>query len=265
MTTSDPRGRCCARMKREGETNGECYAPFRWAGERKSTEYRVYEYRADPARDRRGPKVQGGLCPICWSRQNWGTRLSSTTLPCATTRGTASAKDPERAFYWFSEAALLGDVRAIAALGRCYQFGAGVKQDLEKAREQYELAADQDYAPALCDLGLCYENGTGVAKDEAMAAELYARAAEQEYAPAFGCLGLCYEMGTGVEMDKLRATELYAQSAELGYAPAQCNLGFCHLTGIGVPVDAGKAVPAVPQSGGTKFSAGHRPAGKLLL
>ena len=50
--------------------------------------------------------------------------------------GDGVGKDPERAFYWFSEAALLGDVRAIAALGRCYQFGSGVEQDLEKAREQ---------------------------------------------------------------------------------------------------------------------------------
>ena len=49
---------------------------------------------------------------------------------------------------WFQKAAGRGQPRALFLLGECYEEGHGVQEDLEKALEYYQKAADKGYRSA---------------------------------------------------------------------------------------------------------------------
>ncbi len=61
-------------------------------------------------------------------------------------------------------------------------------QDLEKAFQLYQLAADQGLAQAQCNLGFCYEYGSGVAQDLKKAVQMYQLAVNQGLAEAVNAL-----------------------------------------------------------------------------
>lgn len=75
-----------------------------------------------------------------------------------------AAKDPEKAFRWFSQTAP-DDPAGLYWLGVCYDNGFGVERDEDRACRLYQESAAGDYAPALCNLGVCYESGQGVEKN----------------------------------------------------------------------------------------------------
>ena len=52
-----------------------------------------------------------------------------------------------------------GNVYAQYILGLCYENGIGVKEDISKAFELYERAAEQDYSKAKNKVYTFYENG----------------------------------------------------------------------------------------------------------
>ena len=58
-------------------------------------------------------------------------------------------KDEKRAAQLYGQSAEQGEARAMYLLGECYEKGAGVEQDLAKARELYRQAADKKYQKAL--------------------------------------------------------------------------------------------------------------------
>jgi TPR repeat protein len=145
----------------------------------------------------------------------------------------------------------LTDQRDAAAqfnLGVRYEDGQGVPQDLVKAAELYQKAANQGHAGAQFNLGLLYAHGQGVPKDLVKAAEFYQKAANQGHAGAQNNLGALYEHGEGVTKDFDKAVELYQKAADQGntvaknhLADAQNHLGRLYENGQGVPKDLVKA------------------------
>ena len=131
-----------------------------------------------------------------------------------------AAKDPEKAFRWFSQTAP-DDPAGLYWLGVCYDNGFGVERDEDRACRLYQESAAGDYAPALCNLGVCYESGQGVEKNLEKAVELYRRAAEQGSDLARCRLGRLYERGLGVERDLRRAEELYEAGTRAGVSGAK--------------------------------------------
>ena len=67
-------------------------------------------------------------------------------LGCEYMKGSESARDYERAFYWFCNAAEQGHAEAQFALGTLYAAGDGVKQNAVLAMTWYGKAADQGHA-----------------------------------------------------------------------------------------------------------------------
>ena len=59
--------------------------------------------------------------------------------------------------------------------------GFGVKQNLIKAIELYNKAANQGYAPAQCNLAYCYEMGIGIDVDLNEAVRYYRLAGDAGY------------------------------------------------------------------------------------
>ncbi len=64
-------------------------------------------------------------------------------------------------------------------LGQKYDRGEGVDQSYQRARELYELSANQGNASAQCCLGITYQEGHGVDQSYERAAEYYEAAAER--------------------------------------------------------------------------------------
>ena len=64
-------------------------------------------------------------------------------------------------------------------LGVCYYNGTVVKQNVQKAVELFQKAADQGHAGAQYNLAVYYHNGTGVEQNISKAVELYQKAADE--------------------------------------------------------------------------------------
>ena len=69
--------------------------------------------------------------------------------------------------------------------------GYGVKQDYNKAKEYYELSAQQKNSSAFFYLGNLYYNGYGVKQDYNKAKEYFELSAQQNNSDAFIYLGKC--------------------------------------------------------------------------
>ena len=136
---------------------------------------------------------------------------------------------------------------AKALLGRLYELGHGVPEDLEKARQMYEEASKGEDPWAMVLLGLMYKDGHGVAKDDRRAAEFFARAAERDDQWAMGQLALMYFEGRGVDRDEEKAVEWLGRgSGSLAFPPGISSfccriLGDLYREGRGVPQDPAKA------------------------
>ncbi|RIA87327.1 hypothetical protein C1645_878103 [Glomus cerebriforme] len=188
--------------------------------------------------------------------------------------------DLEKAIYWYSKAAEIGNDEAQYNLGRCYRFGIGVEKNEAKAFEYYKLSADQEYLNAQFQLGYCYDYGIGTGINKVKALELYRIAAEKGHIDAQKGLGIlcknkgiekfietylekviywynnaaengdnaaqynlgwCHRFGVGVEKNEVKGFEYYKKSADQGYLNAQFSLGYLYDQGIGTEVNEAKA------------------------
>ena len=125
-----------------------------------------------------------------------------------------------------------GNPRAQVLLGRCYENGLGVAQDMETAAKWFRIAAEQNYAEAQVQLGYLHELGAGVPKNDAAVADLMSRAANAGNAEAQFNLALYLSQGRyGFAKDQEQA---FACSADQGFAQAQRYVGACYEFGVGV-------------------------------
>lgn len=147
-------------------------------------------------------------------------------------------KDPQKAFYWYKEAAATGDPETQCNLGWCYATGFGCVVSPVPAAIYFGKAAAAGIVAAQYNLAKCYEKGSGVNKDSARAAALYEQAARADHAKAQYCLGKCYEHGYGVSEDIALAIFWYKKAARNGSADAQFAMGVCYELGSGFDKDS---------------------------
>ena len=77
-----------------------------------------------------------------------------------------------------------GDARSQVLLGRCYENGLGVPQDLATAFKWYMLAAEQNDAEAQTLVAYMLRSGAGVPRDTSGYLQWMQRAAQSGYAEA---------------------------------------------------------------------------------
>lgn len=135
-----------------------------------------------------------------------------------------------------------GNARAQVLLGRCYENGLGVKQDLAVAAQWYQLAAEQNDSEAQVLLAYCYEVGAGVPRDFRAMVDLMTRAARAGNAEAQFNLALYYSRGLYQTAKDQKESFRWARlSADQGYAQAERFVGACYEYGIGVPANQAEA------------------------
>ena len=135
-----------------------------------------------------------------------------------------------------------GNATAQILLGRCYESGLGVSQDLEAAVKWYRAAAEQKDSQGQVLLAYCYEIGIGVPKDPEKTVALMTAAAEAGNAEAQFNIALYYSKGLyGTKRDFKQSFAWAEKSAKQGYGQAERYLGACYEYGAGVEQNAALA------------------------
>ncbi|MGE6698161.1 peptidoglycan-binding protein [Hyphomonas sp. NPDC076900] len=116
------------------------------------------------------------------------------------------------------------------------------QNDLEAAIPLLRRAALKGAAPAEYDLGKLYEQGLGVDQDMIEARNLIARAAAAGHVGAMYDLALFMAEGEGGELDEAGAVEWFSKAADHGFLDAQYNLGVMYAEGIGAGQDLAEAL-----------------------
>ena len=138
--------------------------------------------------------------------------------------------------------AVNGNAVAQILVGRCYESGLGIAQDLETAAKWYTLAAEQNNDQAQVLLAYCYEHGLGVVKDEQKTLQLIQQAAEKGNAEAQFNLALYASRGLyGVPKDFAQSFVWAKKSADQGYAQAERFVGACYEYGVGTEANSQEA------------------------
>jgi uncharacterized protein len=124
--------------------------------------------------------------------------------------------------------ATAGDPRAQTRLGTLHHLGLGVREDDTLARQWFERAARQGFAPAQFELGNLYAYGHAPVPPgedtQRLAAQWYFEAARQGHAEAQYSLGILFLAGSGVQRNPVEARKWIARAARQGHADAQAYL-----------------------------------------
>jgi len=118
-----------------------------------------------------------------------------------------------------------GDTQAMFEVGRMYERGRGVDEDVTDAIIWYQKAADGGSDPAHARLGMIYFTGQGATQDYAKAQSHLSIAAKNNNPAAQYYLAMMYEKGHAVKKDNSKALALYKKSAAGGYYQASTRIG----------------------------------------
>lgn len=116
------------------------------------------------------------------------------------------------------------------------------QNDLDAAIPLLRRAALKGAAPAQYDLGKLYEQGRGVDQDMIEARNLIAKAAAAGHVGAMYDLALFMAEGEGGPLDEAGAVEWFSKAADHGFLDAQYNLGVMYAEGIGTQQDLAEAL-----------------------
>ena len=135
-------------------------------------------------------------------------------------------ENKEKAVKWCRLAAEQGDGDAINELGACYEFGFGVKKDVQKATEFYEESAQKGSSIGQYSYGECFEKGGEycVSKDMDKALYWYEKSARNGQPEAMTKLGGFYHEGIHVHKNREKGIRYYIDAEKLGSEEAKTVL-----------------------------------------
>lgn len=148
-------------------------------------------------------------------------------------------------------AAKKGDALAMYEVGRMYERGRGVDQDITKSAQWYKAASDKGQREARARLGILYLEGLGVEQNTKKAAELLISAAQAGVSAAQYYLATMYENGDGVPRDSQQALKWYKAAADGGYYQAKARVN--ELSNRPIPKVVEKTAPVVKGKPGERL------------
>ncbi|KAJ3319246.1 hypothetical protein HDV06_006574 [Boothiomyces sp. JEL0866] len=155
--------------------------------------------------------------------------------------GIAVQKDRTQALFWLEKGLCGNSQYSYYGLGLLYS-EEGENQDMAKAEEFLNKAADQGNVPALNLLMEQFNNDLVHDNPEFVALEWYTKAASQGDATAQFNLGNMYKIGRGIPQDYEKAMVWFRKAADQGHSEAQCTVGYFYRNGYGVGKDFNTAV-----------------------
>lgn len=173
-----------------------------------------------------------------------GKVVAMTNLGMIYQFGTGVNRDMQQAVSWYQKAVDAGDGRAMAYLGRIYEFDGGgvIPASRDKALALYKKASDQGNGHGTQNYALLrYETPQGPADEKALT-ELLEKAVTQGFPQAVTKLYKRYRDGLGAEKNPEKAFVLLKTSAEQWMTTSiMAELITAHLTGMGTPVSKDRA------------------------
>eukprot|EP00037_Helgoeca_nana_P008830 m.78124 g.78124 ORF g.78124 m.78124 type:complete len:476 (+) comp19171_c0_seq1:117-1544(+) len=121
-----------------------------------------------------------------------------------------------------------GESAAQAVLGYCYNMGAGVPQDQQRAAELFRKASNQNHPMAHLHLAKCYTVGCLAEADgsDAEAVRLFRLATGHGIAEAQHALAIRHALGVGVKICGQEAVRLCRLAADQTYGPSLAHLRY---------------------------------------
>ncbi|WP_373482466.1 tetratricopeptide repeat protein [Acetobacterium sp.] len=172
--------------------------------------------------------------------------------------------DQQKAFQYFSQAALADNSGGWEWAAYCHYWGYGTPQNRQKALQFYHQAAKKDSCHSQYMLGYIY--GYDVTPpDFKKAARWFKEAARQGHSDAQLKLGFYYHHGRGVKQNYKTAFKLFTQAAAQGHATAMHNIGDAYENGYGVEKDEKQAFSWYRKSAELGDKCGMFSAGRLLF
>jgi TPR repeat protein len=139
--------------------------------------------------------------------------------------------EDESVVQYYMHSADAGDLNAQVAVGHMNYYGArGVQRNYNRARDYYNLAANQGSATAMAQLGQMYVDGLGVDQNNDTALEYFKKASKKGNAAATYGMGYMYFHGYGVKKDLDLAFKYFKSAADAGHADAQFALGTMYFS-----------------------------------
>jgi TPR repeat protein len=151
--------------------------------------------------------------------------------------GLGTLSDDNAAVRWYEKAAAQKDEGALVALAHLLLAGRGADRDEARAAVLLTDAAKLGNAKAMNTLGALYADGIGVTTSPEQALTWYRKSAEANYPAAWYNLAAMVLNGDGTEADPARALALYTKAAHQGHPGAPVNIAYLHANGIGTPTD----------------------------
>ncbi len=158
--------------------------------------------------------------------------------------------DPQKAFFWYKQAAKHGNSSGQLCLGYCYDIGNGVKQDKNKALHWYKKALRSGEAIAASNIGSIYKEFS----NNRRAFFWYKRAVEIGDDDALIDLGIMYYKGIGVRKNYKLSIESFEKAmysndiTEAGRRDSMYYLGIAYFEGKGVIENIPKALKLFKQA-----------------
>lgn len=147
----------------------------------------------------------------------------------------------EKAVQCLQAASDLGNAQAKRLMGVCYQYGAGVQEDIAKSVAFYKEAADLGDGPSQCTVAEAYLKGKGLEKDYNAAIRYVNAAVEKEIPMAYKLTGDIYYYGLGVEENDELAAQWYQSAVDNEVVSAYSQLASLYMRGHGVQENSYKA------------------------
>ena len=130
-----------------------------------------------------------------------------------------------KAFKYATIAAEDDECGGYLVLGSLYLNGWGVEKDVNKALENYKMAAALGDEGAMNQIGFIFMGNDVVDANPDQSFYWFSEAAKKGHDVGLYNVGCCYQNGFGVEKDEEKAAEYFKQAADLGYADAMFDLG----------------------------------------
>jgi len=133
--------------------------------------------------------------------------------------------DYKKAFDYATIAAEDDECGGYLVLGSLYLNGWGVEKDVNKALENYKMAAALGDETAMNQIGFIYMGNDELEANPEQSFYWFNEAAKKGSDVGMFNLGWCYKNGIGIDADAEQAAEWFKKSAELGYVNAMVELG----------------------------------------
>lgn len=156
-------------------------------------------------------------------------------------KGWGTEKDPDKAFFWYGQAAQKGSAQGMVALANCYLNGIGTEETPREVFRWNMEAARLGEPAGMVNVGSCLEDGYGTAQDQREAVAWYQKAAEAGYDLGMYSMARCCRSGIGTEANPAQAFYWMKKLAETGNPDGMYNLALMYQYGYGTPEDPRQA------------------------